>query len=489
MANLKEIKRKIKSVQNTQKTTRAMKLVSTAKLKRAEMAAKQSRVYAVKINEVLSEIAYKINQYKNGAVESRFFDKNETPSTVDVIFVTADKGLCGGFNIQTIKAVRNLLAEYGSQKVTVRLRAVGRKGIAFFNFQGVELLTSYAGVSSSPSYEKAQEIIKSAIDDFVEGKTDKVILVHNGYKNMISQELKIVDVVPVQSPIESRETSSLMELEPDESGEEILDSLLQKYFEYNMYYALIDSLAAEHSSRMQAMEYMISLQGAKTGLAEWNVINNISGAFGAFRTQFIRRIGGWDTHSAEDLDITLRIKQYMARHPGLRIPFAAHAMGHTDAPTTAKVLFMQRIRWDGDLYFLYLRKHKHGLSPKLLGWKNYIFTVMYGVLQNILLPYLVIFYNIWLFLNFPAGVVLAGFAIQYFCYLFFTTLHFLVFFLAISERPKQDLYYFKWLPVYPLYSFVMRIVNAAAVLNEVIRRGHEESNMAPWWVLKKGKRF
>lgn len=254
MANLKEIKRKIKSVQNTQKTTRAMKLVSTAKLKRAEMAAKQSRVYAVKINEVLSEIAYKINQYKNGAVESRFFDKNETPSTVDIIFVTADKGLCGGFNIQTIKAVRNLLAEYASKKVTVRLRAVGRKGMAFFNFQGIELLTSYAGVSSSPSYEKAQEIIKSAINDFVEGKTDKVILIHNGYKNMISQELKIVDVVPVQSPLESRESSSLMELEPDESGEEILDSLLQKYFEYNMYYALIDSLAAEHSSRMQAMD-------------------------------------------------------------------------------------------------------------------------------------------------------------------------------------------------------------------------------------------
>jgi len=254
MANLKEIKRKIKSVQNTQKTTRAMKLVSTAKLKRAEMAAKQSRVYAVKINEVLSEIAYKINQYKNGAAESRFFDKNESPSTIDVIFVTADKGLCGGFNVQTIKAVRNLLIESAEKKVTVRLRAVGRKGMAFFNFQGTELLTSYAGVSSSPSYEKAQEIIQSAIDDFVEGKTDKVVLIHNGYKNMISQELKIMDIVPVQYPLEALETSSLMELEPDESGEEILDSLLQKYFEYNMYYALIDSLAAEHSARMQAME-------------------------------------------------------------------------------------------------------------------------------------------------------------------------------------------------------------------------------------------
>jgi F-type H+-transporting ATPase subunit gamma len=254
MANLKEIKRKIKSVQNTQKTTRAMKLVSTAKLKRAEMAAKQSRVYAVKINEVLSEIAYKINQYKNAAIESRFFDKNETPKVVDVIFVTADKGLCGGFNIQTIKAVRKLLSDYAAQHVSVRLHAIGRKGMAFFNFQGVSLHASYAGLSSSPSYEKAQEIIQSVIHDFVEGKTDKVILIHNGYKNMISQELKIVDVVPVQSPLEIKESNSLMEMEPDESGEEIMDSLLQKYFEYNMYYALIDSLAAEHSARMQAME-------------------------------------------------------------------------------------------------------------------------------------------------------------------------------------------------------------------------------------------
>jgi len=254
MANLKEIKRKIKSVQNTQKTTRAMKLVSTAKLKRAEMAAKQSRVYAIKINEVLSEISYKINQYKNGAVESRFFNKNESPEIVDIIFVTADKGLCGGFNIQTIKAVRTLLKNYAEQNVKVRLRAVGRKGIAFFNFQGDELFTSYAGVSSSPSYEKAQEIIQSAITDFVEGLTDKVILVHNGYKNMISQELKIIDIVPVDAPLDIRTTNSLMEIEPDESGEEILDSLLQKYFEYNMYYALIDSLAAEHSARMQAME-------------------------------------------------------------------------------------------------------------------------------------------------------------------------------------------------------------------------------------------
>ena len=254
MANLKDIKRKIKSVENTKKTTRAMKLVSTAKLRRAEMAAKKSRVYATKINEVLSEIAHKINQYKVGGIDSRYFDVKDTFEKVDIIFVTADKGLCGGFNIQTIKKVQELMQEYKDKKVKVRLRAVGRKGVDFFNFQGIELLSTDIGVSSAPTYEKAQEIINSAISDFENGVTDKVILIHNGYKNMISQELKVVDVVPIEEPKAANSASeSLMELEPAED-ETILNSLMKKYFEYNMYYALIDSLAAEHSARMQAMD-------------------------------------------------------------------------------------------------------------------------------------------------------------------------------------------------------------------------------------------
>ncbi len=254
MANLKEIKRKIKSVENTKKTTRAMKLVSTAKLRRAEMAAKKSRVYAQKINEVLSEIAHKINQYKVGGIDSRYFDIKENIQKVDIIFVTADKGLCGGFNIQTIKQVQSIMKKYKEKKVKVRLRAIGRKGIDFFKFQGIDLLTSDIGVSSSPTYEKAGDIIKSAIDDFENHITDKIILVHNGYKNMISQELKVVDVVPIEEPLgKETKSKSMMELEP-EDDETILNSLMKKYFEYNMYYALIDSLAAEHSARMQAME-------------------------------------------------------------------------------------------------------------------------------------------------------------------------------------------------------------------------------------------
>ena len=106
MANLKEIQRQIKSVSNTQKTTRAMKLVSTAKLRRAQELASRSRLFAEKTNQVIAEIAMRIKCQKVGGIESRAFSDIVAPKMVDVIFVTADKGLCGGFNMQTIKAVR-----------------------------------------------------------------------------------------------------------------------------------------------------------------------------------------------------------------------------------------------------------------------------------------------------------------------------------------------------------------------------------------------
>ncbi|MDO5046413.1 ATP synthase F1 subunit gamma [Campylobacter sp.] len=272
MSNLKDIKRKIKSVQNTQKTTRAMKLVSTAKLRKAEEAARQSRVYALKINEVLSEIAYKINQYRSVNAESKFFDVKENINKVDIIFVTADKGLCGGFNIQTIKTVRKMINEFKAKKIKIRLRAVGKKGIEFFNFQGIDLLQTYVGFSSSPTYEKAQSVIKDAVNDFINGVTDKVILVHNGYKNMISQEIRINDIVPVEPPaMVEVETNSLMEFEP-ENDNKILDELLEKYFEYSMYYALVDSLAAEHSARMQAMDN--ATNNAKERVRQLNLAYN-----------------------------------------------------------------------------------------------------------------------------------------------------------------------------------------------------------------------
>lgn len=242
-------------------------------------------------------------------------------------------------------------------------------------------------------------------------------------------------------------------------------------------------------SRMQAIEYLISMQGGKTGLAQWNLINNISGAFGAFRRKFLIQIGGWDTHTAEDLDLTLRIKQYFKRHPNWRIPFATLAIGHTDAPGDLKTLVMQRLRWDGDLLFLYFRKHWPAFTPKLLGVKTFIFTLIYGFLQNVLLPFIIVIYSIAIIVSYPWQFLVATMLTIYGLYLLFLLHFYSMVVLAISERIKQDLSLLPWLPLYPFYALFMRLVCFFALLNEIVRRSHEESSMAPWWVLKRGRKF
>ena len=255
MANLKEIQRQIKSVSNTQKTTRAMKLVSTAKLRRAQELASRSRLFAEKTNQVIAEIALRIKCQKIGGIESRAFTDFDSPQMVDVIFVTADKGLCGGFNMQTIKAVRKLMDELKEKKTKVRLRGVGKKGIEFFKYNEVELMDAVRDLSSSPDMQRSAEFIRTSIEDYYDGKIDGVHIVYNGYKNALVQELHVQRILPINvDDLECNEDKqSMLEIEA-EDNEKMLNSLIEKYVEYNMYYALIDSVAAEHSARMQAMD-------------------------------------------------------------------------------------------------------------------------------------------------------------------------------------------------------------------------------------------
>ena len=255
MANLKEIKRKIGSVKNTQKTTNAMKLVSSAKLKKTEELAKKSRVYAEKLTELLNEIAQKMQNASDDGIDNPYFKAAKNPKKVDLVFVTADKGLCGGFNSQTLKRVNQLLAELKESGAKVRLRAIGRKGIDYFKFNNIELSNEIIGLSAAPDFKQASEFISEVADSYLSGETDKIILIHNGYVNMITQEIREDQLLPVDSSkleLNSVSTSEL-EVEPDDD-DTLLDALVKRYVEYTMYYALIDSLAAEHSARMQAMD-------------------------------------------------------------------------------------------------------------------------------------------------------------------------------------------------------------------------------------------
>ena len=241
------------------------------------------------------------------------------------------------------------------------------------------------------------------------------------------------------------------------------------------------------TTRLQALEYMLSIHLSRTGLAEFNVINNVSGAFGCFRRALLERIGGWDSGTAEDLDLTLRIKMYFARHPNLKIAFAPDAVGHTDAPDTFWGFLMQRLRWDGDLYYLYIRKYRHSLRPGLLGWRNFIAVLWAGLVLQLVLPFMVLLSMIWLMFTVPAGQLIGLTVFVYVFYLLLTAVMFAQYWWQLSERRRYDLQFIWVLPLFPAFAFVTRIWSAVATLTEIFTKQHLDSAMAPWWVLRKTK--
>ncbi len=241
------------------------------------------------------------------------------------------------------------------------------------------------------------------------------------------------------------------------------------------------------TTRMQALEYMMSIQLARFGLTELGVINNISGAFGIFRTSFVRQIGGWLNGTAEDLDMTLRMHSYLSRYPWLKMIHEPYAVSWTESPNTFMGLLKQRVRWDGDLYYIYVTRHWRLFSTKLMSFKKVIFIVWYGLYFQLILPFIVIFYSTLIAIQFPVHAILAMFIMLYGYYLTVTFAMFFLFLLLVSERPKDDSRFIKWLIFNPGYNLVMRFMAFFFIMNEILFKGHEDSSMAPWWVIRKTK--
>ena len=285
----------------------------------------------------------------------------------------------------------------------------------------------------------------------------------------------------------------VMALDGDTSFDNNMVSSIVRHFEDPSVPAVAGSLRvrnvwASWVTAMQALEYLLSIHMSKIGLAEWNLVNNVSGAFGAFRRSFLVKIGGWNTHTAEDLDLTLRIKSYFKRHD-LRIPFEPEAIGHTDAPSTLSQFLMQRLRWDGDLFFLYIRKHNHNISPNLLGWPSFLMILLSGFFFQLVLPFLIFSYTLLALFVLPGKTLLFLFILIYALYLAITAMLFGAMLLMVSDRPAKDMILGLLVPFFPLFMLILRCWSAVAMLNEIFRRGHEESSMAPWWVLKRATRF
>lgn len=255
--NLQDIRKKIGTIKNTQKITKAMKLVSTSKLRKASQLADRAKIYDSKLNEVFDEILqYVLNRGGISAVQSKLFKVKKTIKVVDIIFITSSRGFCGGFNSITIKEVMRIKRLNEAEGRTVRIYAIGKKGIDYLSFNGVSIKASSTKLVATPTFEDAKEFLASVIEDFVDDKTDKVILVHNGFKNMISQELTRKTLLPFGLHTEHLEgvaKNAILTMEPDDDNI-VLGKLAEQYVIYNLYYALLDSLAAEHAARIQAMD-------------------------------------------------------------------------------------------------------------------------------------------------------------------------------------------------------------------------------------------
>ncbi len=238
-------------------------------------------------------------------------------------------------------------------------------------------------------------------------------------------------------------------------------------------------------TRLQAVEYILGLQLARIGLGKIGMINNISGAFGTFQKNFIQKIGGWRNGSAEDLDLVMRIKAYSKRYPNLKMIHEHQAIVHTDAPDTWRGLFKQRLRWEGDLYYIFFRRHKLTLFPKYLGWKVFFGVFWYNIFFCVMVPVLTVMYMFYLFIFYSLGYVLFLFLITYFYYLVVSFILFVFYLLLASERKKYDFSFMYLLPLMPVYQFSGRVWTAVAIIFEIVLHTHKDSSMAPWWVIRK----
>jgi F-type H+-transporting ATPase subunit gamma len=244
MANLKELRNRIASVSSTMQITSAMKMVSAAKLKKAQDAVTQMRPYAVKLNAVLTNVSATLDAAENP------FAVERTVRRILVIPVSSNRGLCGAFNTNIFKATRALLASYENTGASAEVWSVGKK--ASDPFRKMDLVTrEFNATMGAVSFAGAEEIGKQAMEAFTTGQVDAVYVVYNRFKNAAVQEVMTEQVLPIAPPAADAVSQSDYLYAP--SKEEILLDLIPTTIKIQIFKALLDSVASEHGARMTAM--------------------------------------------------------------------------------------------------------------------------------------------------------------------------------------------------------------------------------------------
>jgi F-type H+-transporting ATPase subunit gamma len=260
MPSLIDLRRRIRAVKNTQQITKAMKMVAASKLRRAQERVMSARPYAVQMQRVLASVASRVDPSIHPLLTVR---EAKADSRTLVIIVTADKGLCGSFNTNVIKAAGTFVVE---SKQPCTLGLVGRKGKEFFSRRGFDVLFEQVGIFQKLRYEDARAIAQTAMDAFLEGKVDRVMLVYNEFRSVMTQRLVVDQLLPIARGDVEGTGPELAPVPPggdpraqidylyEPSAQEIFNQLLPRYVEVQVYRALLESNAAFYAAQMTAMD-------------------------------------------------------------------------------------------------------------------------------------------------------------------------------------------------------------------------------------------
>lgn len=239
---MRDMRRRIKSVKSTQQITKAMKAVSAAKMRRAQEAVTAARPYAKRISELLGRVVPSVTGFKHPLLAVR------EPGKVAYVVVTADRGLCGGFNSNVIRRVSQEIK--GRDREGVSLITVGRKGRDFFRRRGYNVVAEYIRLGENIKVSQAQQIARFIIDKFSAAEFDEVYLVYSQFVNVLVQKPVVTRLLPAEPPADEKKVDYIFE----PSAEAVLTDLLPRYVETAVFAALLESKAGEHSARMTAMD-------------------------------------------------------------------------------------------------------------------------------------------------------------------------------------------------------------------------------------------
>ena len=248
MAGAKEIRTKIASIKNTQKITKAMEMVAASKMRKAQDLMRASRPYAEKIRNVLAHLAQAHPEYKHPYLSER-----DEVKRVGYIVVSSDRGLCGGLNSNLFRAALKEIMEWDSKDVEVDICAIGKKSMGYFNRLKCDITAQVSHLGDKPSLDDLIGTVKVMLDAYDEGKIDRLFLVHNEFVNTMTQMPRVHQLVPVSGEVDKELTHHWDYIYEPES-KPIIDALMTRFIESQVYQGVVENIASEMSARMVAMK-------------------------------------------------------------------------------------------------------------------------------------------------------------------------------------------------------------------------------------------